>query len=94
MDILETGQVMVKQTLESVRTPLVSMLLRGELLVAKGLKHLTTEVVGGTTSFFPGRVFVIQSLCLPFQQEKALTLYQPMTHICVMSSHEPIRIYM
>ncbi len=23
-----------------------------------------------------------------------LTLYQPMTHICVMSSHKPIRIYM
>ncbi len=23
-----------------------------------------------------------------------LTLYQPMTHICVMSSHRPIRIYM
>ncbi len=22
-----------------------------------------------------------------------LTLYQPMTHICVMSSHKPIRIY-
>ncbi len=25
---------------------------------------------------------------------KNLTLYQPMTHICVMSSHKPIRIYM
>ncbi len=24
----------------------------------------------------------------------SLTLYQPMTHICVMSSHKPIRIYM
>ncbi len=23
-----------------------------------------------------------------------LTLYQPMTHMCVMSSHKPIRIYM
>ncbi len=23
-----------------------------------------------------------------------LTLYQPMTHICIMSSHKPIRIYM
>ncbi len=23
-----------------------------------------------------------------------LTLYQPMTHICVMRSHKPIRIYM
>ncbi len=23
-----------------------------------------------------------------------VTLYQPMTHICVMSSHKPIRIYM
>ncbi len=26
--------------------------------------------------------------CIP------LTLYQPMMHICVMSSHKPIRIYM
>ncbi len=25
---------------------------------------------------------------------KELTLYQSMTHICVMSSHKPIRIYM
>ncbi len=24
----------------------------------------------------------------------SLTLYQPMTHVCVMSSHKPIRIYM
>ncbi len=24
----------------------------------------------------------------------SLTLYQPMMHICVMSSHKPIRIYM
>ncbi len=23
-----------------------------------------------------------------------LTLYQPMTHMCVMSSHKPIRMYM
>ncbi len=26
--------------------------------------------------------------------ENSLTLYQPMTHICAMSSHKPIRIYM
>ncbi len=25
---------------------------------------------------------------------RELTLYQPMTHICVMSSHKAIRIYM
>ncbi len=24
----------------------------------------------------------------------SLTLYQPMTHICIMSSYKPIRIYM
>ncbi len=24
----------------------------------------------------------------------SLTLYQPMTHICVMSYHKPIRVYM
>ncbi len=29
-----------------------------------------------------------------FFQDFELTLYQPMTHICVMSSHKPIRIYM
>ncbi len=28
------------------------------------------------------------------REQEHLTLYQPMTHICVMSSHKPIRIYM
>ncbi len=31
--------------------------------------------------------------CTP-TMEPHLTLYQPMMHICVMSSHKPIRIYM
>ncbi len=31
-----------------------------------------------------------QKMC----NEYNLTLYQPMTHICVMSSHKPIKIYM
>ncbi len=32
--------------------------------------------------------------CIVVTLALSLTLYQPMTHICVMSSHKPIRIYM
>ncbi len=34
------------------------------------------------------------SRLFPINFSPILTLYQPMTHICVMSSHKPIRIYM
>ncbi len=40
------------------------------------------------------KVFVAYPLLQILFHLKFLTLYQPVMHICVMSSHKPIRIYM